>query len=41
MKTVLNMDMASRSLKLKPAQLVDGEEIARDYGHEIAKKIGH
>lgn len=41
MKKVLNMDMMSRSLKLKPAQLVDDEEIAKDYGREIAKKIGH
>jgi len=40
MKKALKMDMVGVALRLKPVQLVDGEEIAKDYGREIAKKIG-
>jgi flavorubredoxin len=41
MKNILKMNMVNGSLKLKSALIVDGEQTARDYGCDIANRIGH
>jgi len=40
MKNIFKMDTVSGSVKLKSALLTDSEQIAEDYGRDIAKKIG-
>ena len=40
MKHVLSMNMVSGPLRLKSALLGGGQQMAQDYGREIAKKIG-
>ena len=39
MKNVLNMDMVSGPLRLKTVKLGGGNQMAKDYGREIGKKI--